>query len=134
MTRSDHSRRPRHVALLLIGLLLAVAMAACGGDDDSSPQTEADPNATTFDYDYTIPEGAGLAIDAGEPLDILPAELDAKVGQVIRIVNNDDRGHVVGPFFVGANETLTQKFRSAGEFSGECSVHPSGRIVLKVTA
>ena len=113
--------------------MLALVVYGCG-DDDSTPQTEADPTATTFDFDYTIPEGAGLALDAGEPLDILPAELDAHVGQVIRIVNEDDRGHVVGPFFVGANETLTQRFRSPGEFVGECSVHPSGQIVLKVTA
>lgn len=55
-----------------------------------------------------------------------------RVGEVIRIVNEDDRGHLVGPFFVGANETLIQRFTSPGEFIGECTVHPSGQLVLTV--
>jgi plastocyanin len=55
------------------------------------------------------------------------------VGETIRIVNDDDRGHNVGPFFVGAGETLSQRFSSAGEFVGVCTVHPSGQIVLVVS-
>ena len=68
----------------------------------------------------------------GAPLTILPAELEVQVGETIRIVNEDDRGHSVGPFFVGANETLTQRFSSPGEFVGICTVHPSGEFVLVV--
>ena len=63
-----------------------------------------------------------------------PDELDAHIGQVIRIVNQDDHGHTVGPFFVAARSTLTQRFASAGTFTGTCSVHPSGTFVLKVVA
>jgi hypothetical protein len=54
-------------------------------------------------------------------------------GETIRIVNEDDRGHNVGPWFVGANETLNQEFSSAGEFEGVCTVHPSGQLILIVT-
>jgi plastocyanin len=79
-----------------------------------------------------IPRGAGEALDAGEPLEILPAELVVTVGETIRIVNDDDRGHNVGPFFVGAGETLSQRFSSPGEFVGVCTVHPSGELVLIV--
>ena len=52
----------------------------------------------------------------------------------IRIENQDDRGHTVGPFFVGANETLTQRFSTPGEFESVCTVHraPSGQLVLIV--
>ncbi|NNE95967.1 MAG: hypothetical protein HKN24_08055 [Acidimicrobiales bacterium] len=80
------------------------------------------------DFNYEIPIGAGEALDAGTPLEILPAELRATVGQAIEIVNRDDRGHLVGPWFVGAGETLRQEFTSAGEFIGICTVHPSGEI------
>ena len=52
---------------------------------------------------------------------------------MIEIENEDDRGHLVGPFFVGAGETLRQRFSSPGEFTGECTVHPSGQITLTVT-
>lgn len=79
-----------------------------------------------------IPAGAGEALDAGKPLEILPGELVVTVGETIRVVNEDDRGHNVGPFFVGAGETLSQRFSSPGEFVGVCTVHPSGELVLVV--
>lgn len=58
--------------------------------------------------------------------------MEVRVGEVIRIENQDDRGHLVGPFFIGANETLTQRFSSEGTFQGSCTVHPSGQITLTV--
>jgi plastocyanin len=122
----------RRVAVLLLAALAPFA-AACGGDDGSPglgiAPVGADEPAT---YDYVIPVGAGEALDAGEPLAILPGELVVTVGETIRIVNEDDRGHNVGPFFVGAGETLSQRFSSPGEFVGVCTVHPSGELVLVV--
>lgn len=84
------------------------------------------------DYRYVIPFGAGEALDAGEPMEILPASLEVQVGEIVEIVNQDDRGHLVGPFFVGEGETLRQRFSSPGEFIGMCSVHPSGELRLIV--
>ena len=115
-------------------------LGACGGDDGSGTPAVSvvDPvdvaGGAAATYEYTIPAGAGAALDAGQPLDILPAELDAHVGDTIRIVNQDDRGHNVGPFFVGAGETMTQQFASPGDFVGVCTVHPSGQFVLHVEA
>jgi plastocyanin len=77
--------------------------------------------------------GAGEALDGGEPLEILPGEMEVHVGEVIEIINDDDRGHLVGPFYVGARETLRQRFSSPGRFIGVCTVHPSGELVLVVT-
>lgn len=131
MTRRTHATR-------LAGLVLALGApfaVACGSDDDTAtPAVESGDEAAAATYEYVIPVGAGEALDAGEPLEILPAELEVQVGETIRIVNEDDRGHTVGPFFVGANETLTQRFSSPGEFVGVCTVHPSGEIVLTVNA
>lgn len=122
----------RRIALLLVAVIVPFA-AACGGDDgDSGPgiaPAAADEPAT---YEYVIPEGAGEALDAGQPLEILPGELVVTVGETIRVVNEDDRGHNIGPFFVGAGETLSQRFSSPGEFVGVCTVHPSGELVLVV--
>jgi plastocyanin len=115
-------------------LVLALALAGCSGDPASSPGIEAAAESDAATYEFVIPPGAGEALDAGAPLEILPAELEVKVGESIRIVNQDDRGHNVGPFFVGANETLSQRFSSPGEFVGVCTVHPSGEFVLVVNA
>ena len=118
--------------LLLSLSALALIVAACGGDDRDGALVVADPGATDVDYDYLIPPGTGDRFDAGEVVEILPAELEVAVGEVLRIVNEDDRDHLVGPFFVGAGETLTQRFSTAGEFEGICTVHPSGQFVLVV--
>jgi plastocyanin len=111
---------------------VALMISACGSDGGSDPATQAMDASEAATYEYVIPLGAGEALDAGTPLEILPAELEVRVGESIRIVNEDDRGHSVGPFFVGANETLSQQFSSPGEFVGVCSVHPSGQFALIV--
>ena len=112
----------------------ALAVGACGGSDDAGPEFVNEESTSSATYSYTIPLGAGDAIDAGEPLAILPGELDVSVGESIEIVNLDDRGHNLGPWFVGANETLRQVFAAEGTFEGACTVHPSGQLVLRVSA
>ncbi len=86
----------------------------------------------SIDYAYFIPAGTGDRIDNGEVIEIMPNELDVVVGEVIEIVNEDDQGYIVGPFYVGPQETMRQKFLSAGEFTGRCAVSSSGDIVLRV--
>jgi plastocyanin len=110
---------------------LAVLISACSSQDDGELFVE-EGSSIEADYRYTIPVGAGEALDAGEPLEILPAELEVEVGEVIEIVNEDERGHLVGPFFVGKGETLRQRFSSPGQFIGQCTVHPSGELTLTV--
>lgn len=126
----------RRIATALVAALAVTSGALAGcGDDPAQPSTEqAGDEIAEATYEYVIPAGAGEALDAGEPLEILPGELEVRVGETIRIVNEDDRGHAVGPFFVGANEVLTQRFASEGEFVGICTVHPSGEFVLVVRA
>lgn len=117
---------------LLLALVVMALLAACGDDGRDGALVVVDPNAMEVDYEYTIPAGTGDRFDAGEVVEILPGEMVVRVGEVMRIVNHDDRNHTVGPFFVGAGETLTQRFSSAGEFTGLCTVHPSGQFVLTV--
>ncbi|MCP4309277.1 MAG: hypothetical protein GY926_03545 [bacterium] len=119
--------------LRLTGVLLAFSLllVACGSDEPG-PLLSDDASSDVPDYSYVIPAGAGEAIDRGEPVDILPQALDVEVGELFELVNLDDRGHLVGPFFVGAGETLRQRFSAPGTFIGGCSVHPSGEFVLTV--
>ena len=135
----------------------SLLLVGCGGDDVEQvavPQAESDAPPDIGDsegwrtqdlpglsadlgqgatYEFVIPPGAGDALAAGEPLRIVPAYFEAKVGESVRIVNNDRRGHNVGPWYVGSNETLKQKFTSPGVYEGLCSVHPSGAMILEVT-
>ena len=91
-------------------------------------------DVSDFDYDYVIPAGTAERIDRGAQVDIVPRELSVRVGEAIRIVNDDDEGHVVGVFFVGAGERLTKRFTAPGELSGSCTVHSAGEFTLSVRA
>jgi hypothetical protein len=114
-------------------MVAILASTACGSGTPAGPGVVSVDAREPATFEFAIPAGTGDRIDAGEPVAILPARLDARVGDSIRIVNDDDRGHVVGPFFVGAGETVDYRFSSAGTLQGECSVHPSGQIVLVVS-
>ncbi len=122
----------RRAVLAALVAASATGNVACSSDE-AGPGFGTETDGSEATYAYTIPVGAGEALDAGTPLEILPATLDVKVGETIEIVNLDDRGHNVGPWFVGANETLRQSFTSPGTFEGVCTVHPSGELVLNVT-
>ncbi|MEM9607795.1 MAG: hypothetical protein AAGA99_10265 [Actinomycetota bacterium] len=122
----------RWVGFVLVAF--ALALVGCGDDGDEVFGLDDAGVAEVSDYAFLIPAGAGEAFDRGEPLEILPGNLDVRVGEVLEIVNEDDRGHLIGPFFVGAGETLRQRFASPGEFIGICTVHPSGEITVTVSS
>jgi hypothetical protein len=113
------------ISILLVGAF-GLAAAGCGGSGDGGPEQPT--------YSYVIPAGAGDRIEQGEPLDILPRELVAQLDETIIIVNEDDQAHLLGPWFVGAGETLRQRFTTEGVFEDKCTVHPSGQFTVVVEA
>lgn len=125
---------------LLIAILVPViSMAALfiargidGGGSSDTPGISSANDVTEFEHDFVIPAGTGDRIAAGEVIDVVPAALTVRVGEAIRIVNDDDRGHQVGVFYVGAGESLTQRFNSPGSLTDECDVHSSGAFTLVV--
>lgn len=137
MSRPALSRVQVIVLALLVPAVLVGAYAVgtrTGGDDDRTrgiAVTRAD-DATEFQHDYVIPAGTADRMAAGQPVEIVPAELVVEVGDALRIVNADDTDHIVGVFYVAAGETLTQRFQSVAVLEGECSVHPSGAFTLRV--
>lgn len=120
----------------LIAALLAITLAAAACSSTES-EDAAGETTTTFAtgtvHRFVIPAGTGDAIDGGETVDIMPDRLDIKVGDAVEIVNQDDRGHNVGLFFVGVGETVNQVFPSVAEFSDVCSVSATGTFTINVT-
>lgn len=131
------SSRARLVAVLLLIPVVVVGgflLGSIAGDDGGAGTVAVSDvdDDSQFAEDFLIPAGTADRIEAGEEVEIVPQELVMETGESIRIVNDDDVGHVVGVFYVGAGETLTQRFDTPGELSGECSVHPSGSFTLRV--
>lgn len=118
----------RAMYLVVLSVLLTGCTAARSGPLVVDESSESAP-----DYEYIIPNHTGDQIRNGEAIEILPPELNVRVGEVIRIVNEDSEGHFVGIFYVAANQELVQRFYAPGEFSGTCTVHPSGQITLTVS-
>jgi hypothetical protein len=124
-------RRPTRWLRAAAAPLLVLLVLLAGGCS-STDQIGVAGTDGPADYAYLIPPGTGEEIRQGAQIEILPAGLTVQVGEVLEIVNEDDEGHLVGPFFVGAGETLRQEFVSPGVFEGICTVHPSGQFVLTV--
>lgn len=110
------------VAAMVLATMAAIAVPYLLSRDD--------PPTT---YSYVIPAGTGARLDAGEQVSIIPSELAVHVGDSISIVNNDDRGHSVGPFYVPAGERLTHEFAERGTIADVCTIHPSGRVTITIT-
>lgn len=124
----------RRVGLaLVVAIIVAMSATACGGTKATFGSSSADVSKGV-DYEFTIPAGTAKRIAAGEEPHIIPHSLDAKVGDVIRIINQDNVGQQVGPFYVGANEELVQQFKAPGKYEGVCAIAGKDPIILRVTA
>jgi len=132
------TRTQRIVLAVLLPLVvvagLLIGRAVRPGDDGDAIGIASADDVASFEHEYLIPTGTAARIDNGEQIDIVPRELTVQVGESIRIVNDDDEGHVVGVFYVGAGETLTKQFTAPGELSGSCTVHSDGEFTLRVEA
>ncbi|MEO6571664.1 MAG: hypothetical protein ABIO83_08960 [Ilumatobacteraceae bacterium] len=132
-------RRPRFLvagAIAIVALLAGgVGMRMFAGADVGHRRagTVVDDSGR-YDHDFTITPGTAAAIRAGEDVEIVPRELVVHVGETIRITNHDSQDHLVGVFFVGSGEMLTQRFTTEGVLEGACSIHPTGRFTVRVLA
>jgi plastocyanin len=116
-------------------LVVAVAVATflfLHASSDGGPGSMLMGNDQGATHEYVIAPGTIDRIARGEDIDVLPAEIAFRVGDSIRIRNEDTKGSVVGPFYVDAKSVMTQRFTSAGSYTGLCSVHPSGKLTLTV--
>lgn len=116
-------------------LLVSATGVSCAQDNKQADQVETaalgDDEVAT--YEYIVPFGTGRSIERGEVVEIMPQTLQVKVGESIRITNNDIRGYDIGPFYVAALQTLAMRFTHTGRLSGICAVNPDGEFVIEVT-
>ena len=81
---------------------------------------------------YEIPAGTAAALDRGEDVDVLPADLELRLRDTLVVVNLDDETHQVGPFEVAPGEQISRAADDLTSFSGFCSLHADGRIAIEV--
>lgn len=130
--------RRRSLAVFVAVTAALSPLQACGGGSDSAP-TATQPTWGAIgadepvDYEYVIPYGTSVRIDQGQTVDLMPRELNVKVGESIRIRNQDGRDYMVGPFFVTAGQSLAMRFTHPGQLSGVCTMNPEGEFVINIS-
>ncbi len=80
-----------------------------------------------------VPAGYGAELEADpmtEPL--LPEVFTVSVGDTLRIVNDDEVVHQIGPYTVGPGDTIEQTFTSPGRIEGICTFHPEGEVAILI--
>ncbi len=130
----------RHFTGALLAAVLPIALvglSACG-DDGSGGAAQAQWGALAdgeeATYVFVVPYGTSVRIDQGQTVDLMPQRLDVKVGESIRIENQDGRDYMIGPFFITAGQELAMRFTQPGELSGVCQMNPEGQFLISVTA
>lgn len=131
------ARRPRPWVLVAAGAALVVAIVAVvvwarGGDGFA--EFEVTSNDGTVTHEYVIPDGTAARIASGQTVEVVPEFLHAKVGDTLRIRNDDTEQATVGIFYVTPGQTVTMRFTEPGRLEGLCDVHPSGKFVIDVAA
>jgi len=108
-------------------MTMVATVALLGACSSSEPELPAGETR-----EYTIPLGTGERIDRGEKVEIVPSKIVLHVGDRFVVHNDDDREHAVGPYVVGAGETLEQRYTTPGLLRGLCTLHQSRELEILV--
>jgi plastocyanin len=120
-------RRLVWIALLSVLAAAQGVLAAAQTGDDLYP--------ASIDHRFVVPAGTGATLDAGGIVEILPRDLEVRVGDRIVVVNEDLRPHSVGPWTVRAHDTFAFRFHTVGRYDSHCSLHRGGgRFFIDVLA
>ncbi len=114
-------------------MTLAVLGVVGCASGDGEVRVELRDDAAAVVHEFVVPTGTEALLDAGGTVEVVPQVLEVRVGDSIRIRNDDVSTAQVGIFNVRAGETVTMEFTSPGELVGECDVHPSGEFRIRVS-
>lgn len=132
----------RTLAIAALGLLLTLALAACGGSGaTAAPASEAPPASEGAGSTAAceVVEGAGTVQAQAAGFAFTPDPVTASVGDAITWTNEDSAPHTVtlddgscdtGQF--GRGETGTLRFNTPGTYAYHCAVHPNMKGTVEV--
>lgn len=73
---------------------LAILPVSCGSDDPPAIASYGEVSEDeAADYEYVVPYGTSVRINAGQVVDLMPQYLQVRVGETIRIKNQDSRDY-----------------------------------------
>ena len=124
--RATAEDRPSRIVLVLFAVA-AVAMVA-----GSLILSRVIGQPAPDEHLITIPTGTAELLASGQDVDVIPADLEFRLRDLLIVVNDDTAGHQIGPYVVGPGERLETRFAEAATVEGFCSLHASGRVTINV--
>lgn len=119
----------------MVALCAVVALGAALGGGAWLLVSGDDPPTGGVDHTFVVPLGTGAKLENGDRIEILPRDLEVRVGDRLVVINDDDRAHDVGPWTVGGQKTFTFTFTEVGRFDSRCTLHSGGgRFFIDVLA
>lgn len=117
----------RTFARPLAAAALALALAACGTEDDTDAASQPDDAA----------DGGEAAVDIVDNA-FEPAQLEVAVGESVSWENVGDVAHTVtfddeDSGDLDSGESYSRTFEEAGEFEYVCTIHPTMEATITVT-
>lgn len=116
----------RILAPVLLVPSLGVTAIACGGDGEAKPKADV--------VEIVVPAGTQDKLDRGELVDVMPAELNFRVGDVLHIRNEDSADQYVGPYRVQAGTEFEIEFGAPGRYGGLCNLAGGAGYKIVITA
>jgi len=86
------------------------------------------------EHAFEIPKGTWARRMAGDPVEILPAEIHLTLGvrDVLLLRNSDDVPQVFGPTVLMPGQSFRLPFAVAADYQFECTAHASGQMTVVV--
>jgi plastocyanin len=124
----------------LLALLIVLGLAACGGGSDSGGGGGGGGGSASEGAASSQPCAKGAVVVHMRNIQFDPQTANAKVGDKVCWVNDDDVQHDTqadnGSFksaLFGKGETFTTTVSKAGDVAYVCTVHPNMKATLKVS-
>lgn len=111
----------RRVVLVAVAVGAIAGAGGCAGSRD--PRT----------VEFVVPAGTAARLAAGEKVVVMPDRVELRVGDSLSIRNEDTVDQSVGPFFVGAGNTVRYTYGKPGTFEGYCALSEGQRYEIIVT-
>jgi plastocyanin len=122
---SSRDRGPRRLVALFAAL---AAFAVVGGLASCGQGRSAET------VEILVPAGTQQRLEAGEDVVVMPARLELRVGDTLRIRNEDEVAQSVGPYRVGAGQEISFTYGAPGVYEGYCPLSADDRYEIVVTS
>lgn len=83
--------------------------------------------------EFVVPPGTAARLAAGETVTIMPSHVSLRVGDTLRIRNDDVVDQSVGPYLVAAGETVEMTYGQTGRYEGFCPLSEGSTYVIEIT-